>query len=144
MTRYNLQEAAKFIAGVVAADFFWLLWFSQLGVFPVQFYGLSLTPDMVLPALVFDVAIFIILVHYGWNIGKIPAVRERGYLLIAGTIFSLVSLVHIWRLFNSVDIVIDGWEVPLWLSWFAVMITTYLAYTSFHFAMRMKVAKARR
>lgn len=138
MRRHTLQEWAKFLAGVIAADFFFLLWFSQVGVFPVGFYGMSLTADMVFPALIFDIAVFLILVHYGWNVGKIPSVRERVYLLTAGVIFTIVALAHLWRLFSSASLVIVGWEVPLWLSWIGVMITAYLAYTSFHFAMRLR------
>ena len=138
MRRHTLQEAAKFLAGVIAADFFALLWFSQAGYFPADFYGLTLTPDMVLPGLVFDVAVFIILVHYGWSIGRIPAMRERAYLILAGAVFSLVALAHLWRLFTSAPLVVDGVALPLWLSWFGVLITVYLAYTSFHIGLRLK------
>ncbi|MDE1925475.1 MAG: hypothetical protein KGH79_04880 [Patescibacteria group bacterium] len=138
MRRHTLQEWAKFAAGVIAADFFFLLWFSQVGAFPVDFYGMSLTADMVLPSLIFDIAVFLILVHYGWNLGKIPHLRERSYLMVAGIIFTIVALAHLWRLFSSASLVIVGWEVPLWLSWFGVMITAYLAYTSFYFAMRLR------
>lgn len=141
MSRHTLQEWAKFAAGVVAADFLWLLWFSQLGAFPVQFYGMSLTGDMVFPALIFDIAVFIILVHYGWSIGKIPSVRERTYLMVAGVIFTIVSLAHLWRLFSSAPLVLGSWEVPLWLSWIGVMVAVYLAYTSFHLAMRLRKNK---
>ena len=137
MSRHTLQEWAKFSSGVIAADFFWLLWFSQMGMFPVQFYGMLLTGDMVLPALIFDIAVFLMLIHYGWNLGKIPRVRERSYLLVAGVIFTIVTLAHLWRLFSSASLVIAGWEVPLWLSWIGVMLAAYLAYSSFHFAMRM-------
>jgi len=138
MRRQTLQETAKFLAGVIAADFFALLWFSQAGFFPVDFYGLTFTPDIILPAAVFDIAVFVILVHYGWQVGTIPTLRERTYFTIAGILFSAVALAHLWRLFASAPLVLGGTEIPLWLSWFGVMITVYLAYTSFHLATRSR------
>jgi hypothetical protein len=136
MRHRTLQEAAKFLSGVIAADFFALLWFSQAGIFPVNFYGLTFTPGIILPGAIFDVAVFLILVHYGWHVGKIPAPRERTYLTVAGIVFSLVALAHLWRLFSNAPLELGGWEIPLWLSWFGVLIAAYLAYTSFHFATR--------
>jgi hypothetical protein len=138
MRRHTLQEWAKFVAGFIAADFFWLLWVSQTGSFPVQFYGMSLTMDMVFPALLFDAAVFLLLIHYGWNLGKIPALRERTYLMVGGVIFTIVGVTHLWRVFTNAALVIAGWEVPFWLSWMGVLVALYLAYTSFHFATRMK------
>lgn len=138
MRRQTLQEVAKFLAGVIAADFFALLWFSQTGYSPADFYGLTFTPQIILPAAVFDIGVFIILIHYGWNVGKIPSLRERTYFVVAGAIFTVVSLAHLWRLFTNAPLVIGGLEIPLWLSWFGVLIAVYLAYTSFHLSLRRR------
>lgn len=143
MSRRSLQDIAKFAAGLVAADFLWLVWFSQQGFLPVDFYGTTISPDMVLPGLVFDIALFIILVHYAWHIGKIPAFRERTYLLVAGGIFSIVMVAHLWRVFSGAELLIGPWDVPLWLSWVGVAVTAYLAYSSFHFAARVTSRSSR-
>ena len=78
------------------------------------------------------------LIHYGWHLGKIPRPRERTYLFIAGVIFTIVALAHLVRVFAGADLVIVGWNVPLWLSWIGTAAAAYLAYASFYFAMRSK------
>ncbi|MDE2071255.1 MAG: hypothetical protein KGI70_00775 [Patescibacteria group bacterium] len=137
MRYHPLQELAKLAAGLAAADFFWFLWFSQSHLRTANFFGASVDQSIVWPAMLFDIAAFLILVHYGWHVGKLPQMRERNYILVAGAIFTVVAAAHIWRIFTGADIVIMGWVVPVWLSWFGVAIATYLAYTSFHFLSRM-------
>jgi len=138
MRNQSLHEFAKFAAGVVAADFLWLLWFSQQHLKSVEFFGMSVTSEMILPNLIFDIALFIMLVHYAWHVGKIPAMRERSYMFVAGCIFTLVAIMHIWRIFTGADFVIGEWDTPVWLSWFGVAVTTYLAYMSFHLVARIR------
>lgn len=139
MSHKSLREVAKFAAGLVAADFLTLLWMSQQKhFFPVSFLGGTMSADMVLPAMVFDLALIIILVHYGWHIGTIPRMKERTYLLVAGIIFTVVAVVHLFRIFFGADFVILGWDAPLWLSWVGTAVTAYLAYASYRFAMHMK------
>ncbi|MDO8548083.1 MAG: hypothetical protein Q7R71_00195 [bacterium] len=138
MRNNGLHEVAKFAAGLVAADFFWLLWFSQQHVKSAVFFGATVTQDMVLPMMIFDIAVFILLVHYAWNVGTIPHLRERGYMLIAGAIFTVVAAAHVWRIFANADLVIMDWTAPLWLSWIGVAVAAYLAYTSFHLAARLR------
>lgn len=143
MRYHPLQELAKLAAGLAAADFFWLVWFSQSHLRSASFFGMSMTQDMVLPAMIFEVAVFLILVHYGWNIGRIPQMRERVYILVVGAVFTVVAAAHLYRLFSGADLTIVGWEVPLWLSWFGVIVATYLAYASFHFLSKMPAKKGR-
>jgi hypothetical protein len=137
MNRRSLQEISKFAAGLVAADLITIVWLSAANLLPVHIMGLDFGPDTVVPAVIFDLALLAMLIHYGWHVGKIPSPREHAYLLVAGTVFMLVALGHIWRLFAGADLVIMGWMVPLWLSWFGVVITAYLSYTSFRFALHM-------
>lgn len=138
MKHKNLHEIAKFGAGIIAADFVFLIWIAQANVLPVEFFGRVLTIDMLLPALVFDAALFFILVHYGWHIGKIPALRERAYLLIAGCVFGIVALLHMARIFANADLSIAGYSLPLWLSWVGVAITAYLSYMSLRLVVKLK------
>ena len=99
---------------------------------------MTVTSEMLLPNLIFDLALFIILVHYGWHVGKIPAVREKSYMFIAGLIFSFVAIIHFWRIFSGADLILGSWETPIWLSWFGLAVTAYLAYTSFRLAAKVK------
>ncbi len=138
MKHYRLHEAAKFLSGVIAADFLTHLWLWSSGLLPVQFLGITLTADMASAMLIFNAALFIVLVYYGWHIGRLPAIRERGYLLIVGIIFAAVALVHLSRLLFNFDLVLGGWEVPTWLSWIGTVVTVYLSYMSFHIAARVK------
>jgi hypothetical protein len=138
MRNNSLHEIAKFAAGLVAADFFWLVWFSQQHVKSAVFFGATMTQDMVLPSIIFDIAVFLMLTHYAWNIGTIPHLRERAYMLVAGTIFTIVAAGHIWRIFTQADLTIMDWTAPLWLSWIGVAVAIYLAYSSFYFSARLK------
>jgi len=138
MNSRTLREVAKFASGLVIGDFLMIVWLSMNDILPTSFMGIRLTYDMILPALVFDAALFFILVHYGWHVGKTPVLRERTFLLAAGTVFGIVALAHLMRVFTGADLIIYGWAVPLWLSWIGTAVTAYLAYMSFHLALRMR------
>ena len=137
MGHKSLQEVSKFLSGLVAADLITLVWLSQTKLLPVHFMGATFDSTMVLPGVIFDLALFIILVHYGWHMGKIPQMRERTYMMVAAVIFTIVAAAHLWRLFAAGNLVFMGWTVPLWLSWFGVAVTAYLAYESYRFAARI-------
>jgi hypothetical protein len=141
MSHRNLHEGAKFAAGIVAADFIATAWFYMEGLLPYEFMGVTITNDMVGPILIFDAALLMALVHYGWNIGKLPALRERMYLLIAGTLFSAIAIVHIMRVLFGTEVIVDGYSMPLWLSWVGICVTTYLSYMSFRLGTQLKMKK---
>src|SRR5579863_8009664 len=126
MSHRNLREAAKFLAGVVTADLLTLLWFWSNNLFPINMWGVTWTSDVVLPGVVFDIALLIILIHYAWHLGKIPRPKERTYLIVAGCIFTLVAVAHLARIFAVGNVNIMGWDVPLWLSWIGTIVTAYL------------------
>jgi len=134
MNKQQLQEVAKFAAGLVAGDFLALLWFNANGLFPVSFFGLNFTQEAFLPAFIFDVVLIIFLVHYAWHVGKIPSIREHSYLLIAGCAFGFVAATHLSRLFIGGDFVLMDWSLPLWLSGIGAFAAAYLSYMSFHLA----------
>ncbi len=56
---------------------------------------------------------------------------QKTFTAAAGVIFSLVALLHALRLLLNWDAVIGGWSVPVWLSWLALALAGYLAYTAF-------------
>ena len=138
MNHHTLREIAKFASGLVVGDFLSMVWLSMNDAFPVSFMGIKLTSDILLPSLIFDAALFIILVHYGWRLGKTPVLKERTFLMVAGIIFGVIAAAHFLRIFFGADVDILGWSVPLWLSWIGTTITAYLSYMSLHLALRMR------
>jgi hypothetical protein len=45
------------------------------------------------------------------------------YLRLTGTIFGVICCLHLLRLIFQWQVVIAGWIVPLWLSWFGLAAT---------------------
>ncbi len=138
MKRAWLHEAAKFGAGLVAADFFMFWWLSSQNFLPASFLGITITPGMVGPGMFVDVFLLLILIHYGWHVGKMPRIKERMYFIAAGVIFATISLVHFTRIITGSDFSILGWDAPVFLSWVGVIVSSYLAYASFHLSGRRK------
>lgn len=135
----TLREIAKVITGIILADIASAVWLSSAGLFPMSILGVTWTAAMLPEILIFDIALLILLVHYGWRM-RIPlsSPSERFLLILAGIIFLAVALVHLARLAFGFTVVLGAFSVPLWLSWFGVVIAAYLSYASFHFAARRK------
>lgn len=53
------------------------------------------------------------------------------FLQLIGTIFAVIGTLHLLRLFTGWRIVLAGWDVPLWISIFGVLIAWYIAYNAF-------------
>lgn len=139
MKKQTLHELAKFFSGLVLADFIVALWvLSQGGMFPVSFFGAPVDMSMMAPWILFDIGLFLILVHYGWHWGKSPILRERTYLLVAAVVFGIVALAHLYRSFAGTDLILAGWVVPTWLSWIGTIVSAYLSYMSAHLALRIR------
>lgn len=138
MKRQWLHDAAKVGTGLVIADIFTHWWLLTQNILPTQFLGLPIDASMLAAGTVLDVFLLIMLVHYGWHIGKIPQIKERTYLTAAGVLFIVVAGGHIVRVLFQGEVVIFGWYVPLVLSWLGIVAATYLAYASFHFAARRR------
>lgn len=46
---------------------------------------------------------------------------------MAGTIFAVVSLVHLLRVVTRADVVIAGYSVPIWMNWVGFVIAGTLS-----------------
>ena len=55
----------------------------------------------------------------------------KNHAVVSGAIFLAVFVFHGLRIYMGWDAVIGGWAVPMWLSWVALVVTGYLAYTGF-------------
>ena len=57
--------------------------------------------------------------------------HQKTFTFTAGVVFSLVAVLHALRIVLGWDAVIGGWHVPLLVSWLALPVSGYLAYTAF-------------
>jgi hypothetical protein len=53
---------------------------------------------------------------------------KNTFSLLAGTIFLIVAVAHALRLVFKWQVIVAGWDVPMWVSVVAVVIAAYLAY----------------
>lgn len=137
MNHHTLREIAKIAVGLVLADLLCVVWFSTAGFFPLTILGVTWKSASIAPIFIFDVALIILLAHYGWNMRlPIKSPTEKNLLIFVGLIFLVVALVHLLRIAFGVDLILGSATVPLWLSWLGVIIPGYLSYSSFHFALR--------
>lgn len=60
--------------------------------------------------------------------------KEKTYLSTVSVIFSIIFVLHLLRLFLGWSAMIGEWDVPIWLSWVAIIVAGYLAYTGFKFS----------
>lgn len=133
---HTLREFSKLLTGVVLADAIAIVWMSSVNMLPFAFLGTHITNDTVIPVVIFDAVLALILSHYGWGIAlPVRTIRERTMLRIIGTLFAIVALLHWARIALGLSIHIGDILVPVWLSWIAVLVTTYLSYLSFHFSL---------
>jgi hypothetical protein len=51
--------------------------------------------------------------------------------VLAGAIFLVVAVAHALRLVFKWEVVIAGWQVPMWVSAVAFVVAAYLAYEGF-------------
>jgi hypothetical protein len=56
---------------------------------------------------------------------------KNSFSLLAGAIFLLVAVGHALRLVFKWEVVVAGWQVPMWISGVALVIAGYLAYEGF-------------
>ncbi len=55
----------------------------------------------------------------------------KTYLKVSSGIFALIALLHLARVLFGWNAVIGGWAVPMWLSWVALIVAGYLAYSGY-------------
>jgi hypothetical protein len=61
---------------------------------------------------------------------------QKTFTLVAGAIFAVVALLHILRILMGWPAVIDGWTVPMWVSWIAFVVAGGLSCFALNLAMR--------
>jgi hypothetical protein len=62
---------------------------------------------------------------------------KQTYYYIVSAVFVVVGVLHLVRIFNDWDAVLAGVDIPMWVSWAAVIIAGYLAFRGFQFGRRL-------
>ena len=60
----------------------------------------------------------------------------RVYLLVSGSIFALVTLLHLVRVVKQLDLQIGDWAAPAWVSWIGTVVPAALSFSAFRLAKR--------
>jgi hypothetical protein len=63
----------------------------------------------------------------------------KTFSLVSGSIFAVVALLHLLRIYMDWPIVIGDWSVPLWVSWVGLVVAGGLAF----FGLRLATGEAR-
>ncbi len=58
---------------------------------------------------------------------------QKTFSLIAGIIFAIVAIVHLFRILQGWNIVLGTWMVPMWVSWIGLIIPGILGYWGLKF-----------
>ena len=59
---------------------------------------------------------------------------SRTYLFISGTVFGVISLLHLLRVINGWDLVLGPWATPMWVSWGGTLVPGFLCIWAFRLA----------
>ncbi|MBI2355693.1 MAG: hypothetical protein HYV13_00620 [Candidatus Doudnabacteria bacterium] len=57
--------------------------------------------------------------------------KQKTYLTITPFLFLVIAVVHLIRIWKGWDISIAGSEIPLWASWAALVVASYLSYSGY-------------
>ena len=57
--------------------------------------------------------------------------KQSTFNTLAGTVFTLVAILHALRLFCGWEALIAGWIVPMWISWAGFALASFLTYSAF-------------
>jgi len=56
---------------------------------------------------------------------------QKKYRLISGVVFSLVAAAHLLRIIFGASVLVDTYEVPMFVSWIAFFVPAILAFWAF-------------
>lgn len=133
MNKHTLRELSKFLSGLIAGDFIFGLWLYTSAYPAVTFLGISFNKPAITAWLVFDILLFVFLIHYAWHMPERPrTAREKNFHLVVGIVFTIITLLHLSRMLFGLNITIGSWHAPYWISAVGAIVTAFFAYVSFN------------
>lgn len=57
--------------------------------------------------------------------------KSQLYVMISGTVFGVVALLHLLRLVNHWPFQVGPWFLPVWVSWFGAAVSAGLCLWAF-------------
>ena len=60
--------------------------------------------------------------------------KDKTFINTAAVIFGIVALLHLWRAVGGLPLIVGTYELPVFLSYAAVLVTGYLSYWGFKLA----------
>lgn len=61
---------------------------------------------------------------------------HKGYCIFSGVLFALVALAHLFRVVYGVPVQVDGFELPMFVSWIGFIVPAGLAFWAFRLSRR--------
>jgi hypothetical protein len=59
---------------------------------------------------------------------------QKTFVLISSVIFAIIALGHLSCIVLKWSVFLEGWAVPVWVSWIALIVSAYLASEGFRLA----------
>lgn len=59
------------------------------------------------------------------------AMNQKTFSTVVGAIFSVIAVLHLLRAVLGWNAVIGNFTIPVWLSWIALVVAAFLAYSAF-------------
>ncbi len=57
--------------------------------------------------------------------------NKKPFAALAGWVFVVIAALHATRILNAWHVEVNGFPVPMWVSWAAIAAAGYLAYVAF-------------
>jgi len=61
---------------------------------------------------------------------------RKSYCAATGIVFLVIAFLHLLRIIFGWSPVVEGWAVPMWLSWVALLVAGWLGYEGLRLAMK--------
>jgi hypothetical protein len=62
----------------------------------------------------------------------------RNFVLVSSVIFALAALIHVLRILGQWDVIIDGRQMPMVVSYATVVVTGLLSFAGFRLVRQMR------
>lgn len=57
--------------------------------------------------------------------------NQKIYNMYSGVIFAIIAVVQLLRVMQGWPAVINGVSIPIWVSWIAILLAGFMAYSGF-------------